>query len=195
MALPKDIPTLEAFNTKNLTHVDQVFLSEEITEQVILCTTVPALRPPQVDYFPIITKLMSSTQAFPPTAEFESVEEFELGLDTFSDIVSRTIVDRVPLIWLSPHTKQWWNSELADLNCHEEAQVAACHYASKVDEAKDKTWLNYLESLTDSTIWEASGLVMHWVQSYMGSDRDPSTQKTWEDGLFLSIIMETNSPL
>jgi len=53
MALPKDIPTLEAFNSKNLTRPDNVFCSTEYADRVIVCETQPDKRPPYTDHFPI----------------------------------------------------------------------------------------------------------------------------------------------
>ncbi|TFK17098.1 hypothetical protein FA15DRAFT_548819, partial [Coprinopsis marcescibilis] len=41
MALPKDIPTLRALNTKNLTWVDNVFVMGDLMDQVISCDTLP----------------------------------------------------------------------------------------------------------------------------------------------------------
>ncbi|KAF9004986.1 hypothetical protein BDQ17DRAFT_370939 [Cyathus striatus] len=112
-------------------------------------------------------------------AEFTSMEEFDQGLNAFQLAVSQTITDKVPLVQLSPYTKRWWSNRLAELkqnkvrlahrayclqqqpahSCHEEAWVASQLYASHLDEAKDWKWIEYLESLTDSTIWEAGGMV------------------------------------
>ncbi|KAF8990301.1 hypothetical protein BDQ17DRAFT_1255945 [Cyathus striatus] len=207
MALPKDIPTLEAFNTKNLTHVDQVFLSEELMDWVVLCMTVLEFRPPRVDHFPIITRLLTTTQTsvprprrnfkqidwatfqthlrtqldhLPHPDEFTSIKQFTMSLNMFTDIITQAIADNVPLVRLSLHTKCWWSPELAAFKkvkvrlehkahhmhqqpnhpCHEEARLATQLYAGSMDDVKDKTWLAYLESLTDSTIWDAGHMVM-----------------------------------
>ncbi|KAF8991876.1 hypothetical protein BDQ17DRAFT_1172644, partial [Cyathus striatus] len=61
MALPKDIPTLCAMGTSNFMHVDQIFLDEDLLEDLIICSTAPALRPPKMDHFLIITSLIVDT--------------------------------------------------------------------------------------------------------------------------------------
>ena len=40
MALPKGLPTLQSMSTKNWTHVDNVFMSEELAELLVFCNTV-----------------------------------------------------------------------------------------------------------------------------------------------------------
>ncbi|KAF9521638.1 hypothetical protein CPB83DRAFT_734024, partial [Crepidotus variabilis] len=66
MVLSKDIPTLEAFSTKNLTQVNNVFASLEIVEWFIRCEVDPGLQPILMDYFPIMsvieTKVVASEE-------------------------------------------------------------------------------------------------------------------------------------
>lgn len=57
MALPKDIPTLEACSKKNFTRVDNVFCSEELYDLFISCDTYPQWRPQKTDHMPIISIL------------------------------------------------------------------------------------------------------------------------------------------
>ena len=66
MTLPKDIATLEAANTKNLTRPDNVFMSQEAVEQVVRCDSDPSQRPAQTDHFPIFTTLNLATQTIRP---------------------------------------------------------------------------------------------------------------------------------
>ena len=49
MALPKDIPTLEASSTKNYTRVDNVFCSPDIFDCFIECNTYPHWHPQKTD--------------------------------------------------------------------------------------------------------------------------------------------------
>ena len=55
MALLKGLPTLQAMNMKNWTHVDNIFMSEELTGLLISCSTAPNLRGPGTDHMPILT--------------------------------------------------------------------------------------------------------------------------------------------
>ena len=57
MALPKDIPTLEASSTKNYTRVDNVFCSSDIFDCFIEYNTYPHWCPQKTDHMPIISKL------------------------------------------------------------------------------------------------------------------------------------------
>ena len=52
MALPKDIPTLEACSTKNHTRLDNVFCSMGLHKQFISCNTYPHWRPQKTDHMP-----------------------------------------------------------------------------------------------------------------------------------------------
>jgi hypothetical protein len=57
MALPKDIPTLEAMFTKNWAQPDNLFCSTNTEEMVTICDTDPRLRGPGTDHVPILTTL------------------------------------------------------------------------------------------------------------------------------------------
>ena len=57
MALPKDIPTLEAMATKNWTWPDNVFCSANMEPLLVSCMTHPHLRGPGTDHVPILTML------------------------------------------------------------------------------------------------------------------------------------------
>lgn len=63
MALPKDIPTLRALSTQNLTRPDNVFISSSLIDALIYCNTEPDWQPVKTDHFPIITKLTMSVMA------------------------------------------------------------------------------------------------------------------------------------
>jgi hypothetical protein len=57
MALPTDIPTLEAMATKNWTQPENIFCSENTEEMVTICNTDPRLRGSGTDHMPILTTL------------------------------------------------------------------------------------------------------------------------------------------
>src|SRR6266481_7705694 len=55
MALPKGVPTLQSLTTGNWTHVDNIFVSEGLADQVIICDTDPRQRGPGTDHVPVLT--------------------------------------------------------------------------------------------------------------------------------------------
>ena len=57
MALPKDIPTLEACTTKNFMRVNNIFCSAVLFDTFVSCNTFPHLRPQKTDHLPIISIL------------------------------------------------------------------------------------------------------------------------------------------
>jgi Endonuclease-reverse transcriptase len=62
MALPKDIPTLEAMKMKNYTRPDNVFCTSELMDAVLNCNTKPEARPPPP---PVQTTSQSSAHSTP----------------------------------------------------------------------------------------------------------------------------------
>ena len=57
MALPKDIPTLEASSTKNYTWVDNVFCSAMLLNTFIVCNTDPQQCLQKTDHMPVLSCL------------------------------------------------------------------------------------------------------------------------------------------
>ena len=55
MALPQGLPTLQAMNTKNWTHIDNIFMLEELMESLVRCDTAPDARGPGTNHVPIHT--------------------------------------------------------------------------------------------------------------------------------------------
>jgi hypothetical protein len=55
MALPKDIPTLEASSTKNYTWVDNIFCSATLLDTFIICNINPQQCLQKTDYMPILS--------------------------------------------------------------------------------------------------------------------------------------------
>jgi ribonuclease HI len=142
MALPKDIPTLEAMATKNWTRPDNVFCTCHTEETLVSCTTDPRLRGPGTDHVPILVvaefPVGSAPQA--PTRNFRMTDwaQFkEVLLDKLGEsLTPRPLTDEasllaavsgldsaiqdavcaaVPLSKPSPHSKRWWNNELSEL--------------------------------------------------------------------------------
>jgi hypothetical protein len=72
MPLPKNIPTLQALNTKNWTRVDNVFCSDHIAEYFIKCNTCPNKRGPSTDHVPILSIVELDT----PEASTETIHNY-----------------------------------------------------------------------------------------------------------------------
>ena len=139
MALPKDIPTLEASSMKNYTRVDDVFCSPDIFDCFIECDTYPHWCPQKTDHMPIISKLdiepLESTQIVKYNVRAMDWKEFRKALETRLEVVQlreeitteemlldqiakldlaikMSIKEVVPLSKPSPYTKRWWNKDL-----------------------------------------------------------------------------------
>lgn len=140
MILPKDIPTLEAKNSKNTTRPDNIFASSELVNWVISCSACPELRPPFTDHFPILTSLatqIDSTQPAPrrnwkktnwnnfhndlkerltnidPNRPLDSTVNLNQQTQYLEDAIHASISAIVPLLRPSKYMKKWWNEEIA----------------------------------------------------------------------------------
>jgi hypothetical protein len=142
MALPCDIPTLQALRSKNFTRPDDVFCSTSLLPAFITCTTDPAKMPPKTDHFPVIQvlELEHTLLEHVPTPLYKKIhwEEYRnrllktlIGLerrdsyDTVESVMDaiRAVKDAV---WAttkavakfskpSPHVKRWYTEEMRDL--------------------------------------------------------------------------------
>jgi len=125
MALPHGMPTLEAFNSKNLTRPDNVFCSSDCIDRFILCEARPNERPPRTDHFPIFSTLdlMPETNEPEPKPDFRkvdwlkfrkslsagldaiglpgevsSIDEFDQRLEILDNIILQTTEQEVPML-------------------------------------------------------------------------------------------------
>ena len=139
MILPKDIPTLRALNTQNLTRPDNVFCSADLVELVVSCNTSPGDMPPCTDHFPIrttfdlglsgaahapkrnfratnwvefVTTLEAKLALIPAPTRLTSEGAFREALANLTNAIQEAISERVPLSRPSPHAKRWWSKEL-----------------------------------------------------------------------------------
>jgi exonuclease III len=159
MALPKDIPTLEACATKNFTRVDNVFCSEELVNTFISCDTFPQWRPQKTDHMPIISVLeiepeivayvgkpnfkLTDWEEFRKTlgenlvevedTEITSEEQFHTRVMQVDGAIKLAIQKHVPLTRLSPYTKRWWSKELAGLKRNKE-HLSRMSYRSRASD-------------------------------------------------------------
>ena len=141
MALPADIPTLQALSTGNWTRPDNVWCTSQTTDHFLQCDTDPGLRGPNTDHLPILSTLdLPTTRNTPRTTrnfratdwkEFTdrlmtllppdepkrltSESEFREALNSINDALRITIEDIVPSYKPLPSTKRWWTHELTSL--------------------------------------------------------------------------------
>jgi hypothetical protein len=138
-ALPPGIATLEASNTKNHTRPDNIFCSAEIEQMFTKCSVEYQLRPIITDHFPIISTLdlqpehittaqrpnfrdvewedfrealSSHLDAHPPSANIQSIAEFEAAFVHLTQSIAKTVEDHVPKTKQSPYAKRWWSNDL-----------------------------------------------------------------------------------
>jgi hypothetical protein len=156
MALPRDIPTLEARNTGNWTRPDNVWRCSDTPSPFISCDIDPSLRPAHTDHLPIISVIDLSlipsirTERFnyktvdwdtyrtkleiniektvtAPANPIHSPEELEQATNQLFEAIDMTTREVVPLIKLTPHTKRWWTNELSSLRINRN-RASAEHY-------------------------------------------------------------------
>ncbi|KLO05274.1 hypothetical protein SCHPADRAFT_808101, partial [Schizopora paradoxa] len=142
MALPALLPTLVACSTGNLTCVDNVFVTRELRESIVQCTTQPGDIPVKTDHYPIVTILEWEVARVldTPRRNFRGVE-WKVFRETLHAALQRddgpphvrTIADlkalyaavmcaineamdaHVPFSKPCPHQKRWWALELKPL--------------------------------------------------------------------------------
>jgi len=141
MALPPNIPTLQALSTGNWTRPDNVWCSNHITDLFAKCNTNPGLRGPNTDHLPILSKLdlPLNHNMTKPTRNFRSTDwnefnthlkevlspsipsrirtenQFRTSLDMVTTALKSTIEAKVPLNSPFPFTKRWWTHDLSVL--------------------------------------------------------------------------------
>ncbi|KAF8999970.1 hypothetical protein BDQ17DRAFT_1427453 [Cyathus striatus] len=158
MALPKDIPTLHSQVTGNYTRVNQVFLDEDLLQDLIVCSTLPSLCPLNTNHFPVMTTLMVDTpqSSQQPRYNFKDVdwEEFQ---DRLAEHLAHTTV---------PHEmvdiedfKSYHSHHQPDHPCHEEYHKACNLYVEAQWEAHSSHWAQFLENLSNDNVWTVSDIV------------------------------------
>ncbi|KAG1787596.1 uncharacterized protein HD556DRAFT_1312634 [Suillus plorans] len=137
--LPPGTATLEASNTRNLTHPDNTFCSMQMEQMVTQCNVKLQLRPVITDHFPIITvldleperaistpkhnywetdwkkfreHLSDKLSAIPPPAELTTRTLFEQALAALTSRITETVEAKIPKTNPSPYAKCWWSKEL-----------------------------------------------------------------------------------
>src|SRR5258706_2456957 len=156
MALPHDIPTLEARNSGNWTRPDNVWRNTDSPSSFISCNVDPTIRPALTDHLPIVsvidlTYIPSKRverfnyknvdwKAYKENLENNLTElttllenpvdtagRIEHATDLLFEAIDRTTREVVPLIKPTPHTKRWWSNELTLLR-KDRNKASAEHY-------------------------------------------------------------------
>ena len=144
MALPRDIPTLEARNTGNWTRPDNVWRNTDSPSPFISCNVDPTIRPAVTDHLPIISVLDLTyvPNKQPERHNYKNVDwkTYREGLESnladlaamlenpidtpeklddatnlLFEAINKTTREVIPLIKPMPHTKRWWTNELTSL--------------------------------------------------------------------------------
>ncbi|QRW06107.1 Reverse transcriptase from transposon X-element protein [Ceratobasidium sp. AG-Ba] len=157
MALPKDIPTLQATRTKNFTRPDNVFLSSSLSMGLVSCNTLPDCSPPNTDHLPIVTEIAAEPLKSPEVERwnFKDMREEEFrrilrlgldrlagkpyaegqaGLDERADDLTRVITEAVggstPKFVVTPHLRRWWSKDLTAFR-REVRKLAGCAFKAR----------------------------------------------------------------
>ena len=141
MALPPNIPTLQALSTGNWTRPDNVWCSNHTADLFARCDTDPGLRGPNTDHLPILSRLDLPLNRVTPktTRNFRSTDwkefnthltevlspsipnrirteaQFRTRLTALTEALKSTIEAKVPLNSPCPFTKRWWTRDLSKL--------------------------------------------------------------------------------
>jgi len=185
MALPKGIPTLKHMVSNLYSHPDNVWCSPEITPYIARCEVDSYLQPPCTDHFPIVTiidipqertepklsfnfrmtdwesyreQLMINIQTIPLPTIIDTDEELQQAALNLTEVIQRSLKEKIPISKPCLHSKRWWNVELQGLKkwlnklshkamrqravphhtCHEECRKKAQEYGAAILEAKKK---------------------------------------------------------
>ena len=112
------------------------------------------------------------------TMEILTIEDFNRRLEALDKAVTDTIKEHVPMAKLSPFTKCWWTADLAiakkathklsrksyharhnrDHPIHEEFRQARNDYSELIRKTKVEHWIEWLEGLDETNVWDASRL-------------------------------------
>src|SRR6266481_7713720 len=142
MALPKGVPTLQSLATGNWTRVDNVFVSEGLADQVVICDTDPRQRGPGTDHVPVLTtiefaiparseetrrnfretdwekfreELAEQLSDIPAPQKIHTDMQFQRAVEDLMQAVQEAIAAVVPVSQPTPHSRRWWSKELLSL--------------------------------------------------------------------------------
>ena len=131
------------------------------------------------DWTELVKTLKDDLANAPPPTEIASIQEFNDKLKTLNEKIQNAIEKHVKLTTPSPYSKRWWTKELADEKkkmqqlggrskyhrqnaqhpVHAEYRRQCNRYSEMIRTAKAEHWVEWLEGLDESSIWQASKLV------------------------------------
>ena len=147
------------------------------------------------DWPELVKTLKNDLANLPPPTEIENVQMFTDRLKVLNETIQKAIEGHVKLTKPSPYSKRWWSTELANekkrmqqlggrakyhrLNTqhpvHEEYRRQRNCYSEMIWKAKAEHWVEWLEGLDESSVWQASKLVMSQATD-AGKSRIPTLQ-------------------
>ena len=209
LALPPAIPMiLNRLNSRGArTRPDNVSISEDISNWVTVCDTLPDHMPPRADHFPIITHISFLTitatkerpwnfkatdwdrfkealggrlEDVPANEHLQDEVQIDAALHRVETAILDTMTEIVPKSNPTPYSKRWWTKDLdkarklARTNAlvarkfmqfprhssHEKARRARNDYNALIDKFKRQHWENWLENISDKTLWDAHRFIL-----------------------------------
>ena len=142
LALPLGIPTHLHNVSKKWSRLDQVFISEDFLDTILICEALTDSPGINTDHLPILTSLdldlarapsnlpknfrnvdwedfekslSARLDKLPPPANIKSPSELNNACSKLTDAIQATINDKVPTSSLGIKAKRWWTKELKKL--------------------------------------------------------------------------------
>jgi Reverse transcriptase (RNA-dependent DNA polymerase) len=131
------------------------------------------------DWTELVKTLKGNLANIPPPAEIESIEMFNDRLNKLNGAIHDAIEKHVKLTKPSPYSKRWWTAELSEAKkamrrlggrskyhrmnaqhpIHEEYRQQRNRYSELISKTKAEHWVDWLEGLDESSVWQASKLM------------------------------------
>ena len=147
------------------------------------------------DWTEFVKTLKVNLTNIPPPTEIETAQDFDTTLKNLNEAIEDAIEKHVKLTKPSPYSKRWWTSELASekkkmqrlggkskYHCsnpqhpiHEMYRQQRNHYSEQIRTAKAEHWVEWLQGLDKSSVWQASRLVTS-LATDAGKARIPTLQ-------------------
>ena len=132
------------------------------------------------DWPGLLTTLKTNLENLTPPTELVDTQSFDKTLSKLNNTIQDAVRKHVKISKLSPYSKRWWSTELASEKrkmqrlggrakfqranpshpVHEEYRRQRNHYSEKIRHAKAEHWIGWLEGLDETSIWQASKLMM-----------------------------------
>ena len=142
MALPQGIPTHLHNVSKKWSRLDQVFISEDYIETILICEALADEPGINTDHLPILTSLdlnlarapsnpprnfrnvdweefektlSAKLDGLPPPLDIKSTGELNMACSKLTEAIQETIAEKVPSTKVGIKAKRWWTKELKKL--------------------------------------------------------------------------------